>query len=183
MNASLAVPYATLTVAAVCVGVFFGTDFATVAYERSADDAFQLLSASFAHYDAVHLVTNVFTLIVLGTAAEHMVGRLRFMAVVLTTIAATMTLLDSQLQHYTHYAGISPVNYALLGCLAGAWLHRHPARSAAIIAVLAASMFDQGFVTVADTKPAWELHLVGFCIGALFGRVRPAPTRPAYGTT
>lgn len=167
------------------IGLHAAGMFATLVYDRTlADEAWRLLTASLVHYNTAHLVSNVFALLLLGSIAE--LGGFRRCAISLgvIVIAATGACVHLALTHYAGFAGISCVNYALLGFLCAAlpaqrFGYRHFDTAVITLAVLGyQTLLMLG--TDAAIRPVWELHLAAFSLGLLWALARNRLRHPGH---
>ncbi len=158
-----------LLVALVCALAFAFGDVDALEYQRGQSaDVWRYLTASFVHYGGEHLLTNLAALLVLGTLAERLVSGAVLAATVLTAAVASTVVLHLTLPGYQSFAGISVVNYVLLGAVAAG----HPGRWAGVaigLALLHQAMtaFDATGFAPSEIRPVWQLHLLGLVTGAL----------------
>jgi rhomboid family GlyGly-CTERM serine protease len=132
----------------------------------------RFFTASFTHYNLSHLISNVATLLVLGSLFEFEDHKFELMFLMLIVTLSTVTVLHLYLPEYDTFAGISCLNYALVG-----WFFCREVRryfvGAGIIALLLVSYevyvvayeFKEPFTGI---KPVWQLHLLAVFQGVSF---------------
>lgn len=166
-------------VAFICALTFAFGDVGALEYQRGQSaDGWRYLTASFVHYDGQHLLTNLVAFLVLGSLAERLVSRAVLATTVLIAAITSTVVLHLTLPGYQSFAGISVVNYVLLGAVAAG--HRSRWAGVAIgLALLhqAVMAFDATGLAESEIHPVWQLHLLGLGAGALMACV----LRPAMG--
>ena len=132
---------------------------------------FRFFTAAFSHYSLAHLASNSLVLLVLGTVFEKRCHSRHFFVLTLVVVVTTVMSLHFFLPEYVAYAGISCLNFALMGWLLSVEGARNPAGSIAALALLVSYEF---YVVVSAEKtfdtiqPAWQLHLLAFIEGDWF---------------
>lgn len=158
-------------------------DFDTVSYRRElAGEWWRLFTAPFAHYGALHAAGNLAALAVLGVAAGHCLSHRRLAVLVVVTLAGSMTLLHVGLDQYRVYAGMSPLNYALLGAILGDLIGRRPVPAIVLTAALVgllvhAAAGGAGLLPIDGVRPVWQLHALGAAVGLALGLAGGAELR------
>lgn len=168
------VPYVVLAVLLICTLIWlFDGIWSSIIYNRDMHyDLWRYFTASFVHYDFKHLITNLLAFAILGVFLEPRDSRLRLLGIMLTTIVLSMLCLRFYLQQYQVYAGLSGVNYALLGYIIidryrgslwelGSLLLLIGAYQLAIIAGVDGYSMD-------TPRPVWQLHVLALVVGGLF---------------
>ena len=177
-------PVVTYAIIAVCVVVFLlqflpgvtqALQFAG-AYVMPATGApfepWRMLTAAFVHGSILHLLFNMFTLFVFGSALERLLGRGRYLALYLISGfggSVAVTLLTSPLQPVVGASG------AIFG-LMGAYfiINRHLGGNSVQLLVLVALNLAYGFLVPGIS---WQAHVGGLIAGALdalvYVRTRP----------
>jgi len=167
-------PMATLVLAAACllVQLLGGAD--AFAYERHEVTLMRLVTASFAHYDWLHLAGNLFGLLLLGSIVERERASAWLVCLSATTLALTMFVLHELLPDCVTFAGISNVNYALLAFIL-CTLKSRQLTGVAILGIVAAFelLGMDGRPTLAPAQPVWQLHLLAMSIGAGMALLAP----------
>lgn len=142
-------------------------------YNRSlVSQKWRFITASFSHYDLFHLASNSIVLLVLGSVFEKRCRLLQFSVLTLLVMFSSVLVLHFFLDEYVTYAGISCLNFALMGwflCIEG---ERRPAAGIAALLLLVGYEF---YVVVIEpgrgpdlTRPVWQLHLLSFAEGIGF---------------
>ncbi|MDC0994766.1 rhomboid family intramembrane serine protease [Pseudomonadales bacterium] len=141
-------------------------------YDRaSTSQYFRFFTAAFSHYTLAHLASNSLVLLVLGTVFEKRCHPRHFFVLTLVVVVTTVMSLHFFLPEYVAYAGISCLNFALMGWLLSLECARNPAGSAAALVLLVSYEFyvvvgaEKTFDTI---QPAWQLHLLAFIEGVGF---------------
>jgi len=147
----------------------------------------RLVTASFAHYDWLHLAGNLFGLLLLGSMVERERSTAWLVGLSVTTLVLTMFVLHELLPACVTFAGISNVNYALLAFIL-CTLKSRRLPGLGILGIVAAFelMGMDGRPTLAPAQPVWQLHLLAMSIGVgvallvpgKFGARRAIPTEP-----
>ncbi len=135
-------------------------------------EPWRMLTAMFAHGSILHLLFNMFTLFVFGSALERLLGRGRYLALYLISGfggSVAVTLLTSPLQPVVGASG------AIFG-LMGAYfiINRHLGGNSVQLLVLVALNLAYGFLVPGIS---WQAHVGGLVAGALvaliYVRTRP----------
>ena len=141
-------------------------------YDRaSISQYFRFFTAAFSHNSLAHLASNSLVLLVLGTVFEKRYHSRHFFVLTLVVVVTTVMFLHFFLPEYVTYAGISCLNFALMGWLLSLEGARNPAGSITALALLVTYEF---YVVVSAEKtfdtiqPAWQLHLLAFIEGIGF---------------
>lgn len=156
-------------VALLCVLTFTVGDVALLEYQRAGSaDWWRYLTASFVHYGAQHLLTNLAVLLVLGTLAERLVSCTLLATTIALAAVGSTVLLHLALPGYQSFAGISVVNFVLLGIIAAG----RPGRWSAVaigVVVLHQAMTALDVLGPASSgiRSVWQLHVLGLAAGAL----------------
>lgn len=139
-------------------------------YDRShSTELWRYAFASFSHYDLRHLLTNLFCFAILGCVLETKTSGQTLMFITLTTIVTTILFLHWLLPEYWTYAGISCVNYAILGYLLVNQLERN--LIVAFVPLVLVIIYQTAVVygisesTVTEYVPVWQLHVLSALIG------------------
>ncbi|QJU55484.1 rhomboid family intramembrane serine protease [Herbiconiux sp. KACC 21604] len=177
-------PVVTYAIIAVCVVVFLlqlipgvtgALQFAG-AYVMPASgisfEPWRMLTAVFVHGSILHLLFNMFTLFVFGSALERLLGRGRYLALYLISGfggSVAVTLLTNPLQPVVGASG------AIFG-LMGAYfiINRHLGGNSVQLLVLVALNLAYGFFVPGIS---WQAHVGGLVAGALVALVY-VRTRP-----
>lgn len=157
-------PWLTLSTAILCLTTFFVGDlFELLAYQRPASDqSWRFLTASFVHYDAVHLLTNMLALVCLGMLFERDRGAgwlaiLIILNALVTTLFVHFFVLDC-----TTFVGISCVNYALTAYFLFQQLNKHQYCGGIFFCLLGFYQILNALEPVTDSVtavPLWQAHL------------------------
>jgi membrane associated rhomboid family serine protease len=163
-------PKVTIVILLLCVIVYFSGANDLFTYDRANAAWFwRYILASFAHYDLYHLVTNMFVFAILGSVLEMTQSSRTLIIVTLVTIVSTLSYLHFFLASYRTFAGISCVNYSILGYLFLAELNRNWGR---LLALSLSLVFYETVVILGGSgstwesgRPVWQLHLLAFVLG------------------
>ncbi len=175
-------PLFTSILATVCVAAHVFAGVARLAYDRAyPQEWWRWVTASFAHYDATHLLTNLVAFVILGTLVERRRGALVLALLTALGASATLAWLHLLLPEYRTFAGLSAVSFALLGYLAGALSLAAPGTAGTVVTLaivhqitVATGVAD---LSAADVRPVWQLHALAGAVGLVIGRIdaRRAP--------
>ncbi|WP_368497886.1 rhomboid family intramembrane serine protease [Herbiconiux sp. A18JL235] len=177
-------PVVTYAIIAVCVVVFLlqfipgvtqALQFAGAYVIPATGVSFEpwrMLTAVFVHGSILHLLFNMFTLFVFGSALERLLGRGRYLALYLISGfggSVAVTLLTNPLQPVVGASG------AIFG-LMGAYfiINRHLGGNSVQLLVLVALNLAYGFLVPGIS---WQAHVGGLIAGALVALVY-VRTRP-----
>ncbi len=160
-----------ILILACCVLYLFDVGHWTQYDRASITQYFRFFTAAFSHYTLAHLVSNSLVLLVLGTVFEKNCHSTHFFVLTLVVLVTTVMFLHFFLPRYVTYAGISCLNFALMGWLFGVKGARNPASSIMALALL--FCYEFYVVTSAEkaadiVKPAWQLHMLAFIEGVGF---------------
>lgn len=128
----------------------------------------RLISYGLIHENLVHLSTNMCSLILLGLALEHRVGRLNFL--IIFSAGIVVSSLGAVLSNYFIIIGASGGIYSLLGAyVTDRYLHPNPNQeryksttNRFIFIVIAV----EAFISFFFLKIAFSVHFFGFIFGA-----------------
>ena len=196
-------PFATLSlvIAALAIHCVPGSS-ERLQFDRAAiqhGEAWRWLSGHLTHFEGNHLTWDVGVLLLLGSAAERQ-NRQRFIRTILVSATAISAAVWWWQPQFQQYRGLSGIDSALFGLLAGALLRRRQlvssiVASLALLAIGFKSALELAtgstvFATAASYAPVPLAHLVGLAIGlamAFTGDKRSIPlatsTKPARQIT
>lgn len=186
-------PWFTGCIVALCLLTFSLDLFSWLAYDRQvADQPWRFVTASFVHYNATHLLTNMFALGCLGMIFERDWGAGRFAVLILATSLGCTLGVHLLVPACSRMAGISGINYALIAFLLGRFLLQRPCYTALCAALLCWYQLilatGEG-MTGSSPVPVWQAHLCASLIGLIFWYItdgpghdgpRPLTTRSEY---
>jgi membrane associated rhomboid family serine protease len=130
----------------------------------------RLVSYGFIHQNLIHLFTNMFSILLLGLALEHRIGRANFLLTFLAGII--ISSFGANISSYFIVIGASGGVYALLGAYAvDRYLNSDPnferykstTTKTLLLAVVVESTISLFFVNI-----ALSVHLVGFAFGSIY---------------
>jgi membrane associated rhomboid family serine protease len=138
-------------------------------------------SASFSHYDLSHLMSNLLVFAALAAVLESSKSTVVLLALMFATMVATLFALHFLLPEYRTFAGISCVNYAILGYLLidEARDHRMAALlAAALLMTYETAVVFGGLDILGDSapRPVWQLHLIALTLGGAMYMRAPRTT-------
>ena len=166
------VPWFTVCVIALCLLTFSLDLFSWLAYERqAADQEWRFVTASLAHYNVTHLLTNMLALGCLGMIFERDWGAGRFAILVLAASLGCTLCVHLFVPDCARFAGISGINYALITFLLGRYLLQRPITFGlcAVLLYLYQSVLVTGEPMQGLTPvPVWQAHLCASLIGLSF---------------
>lgn len=191
MNTAVPVPWVTLLLTTVALGIFLASGAgAEWAYQRSAivdGEPWRLLTAHLVHYSARHLVFNLLAFAVLAIIAEGELGHAAFARLCVAIAVVIDAVLLLFVPGMEVYAGISGINYGLLAFLgmqqltrmadnsgpsATAWL----ATAGVMLVVVLWQQSRAGSSPftgeIAGVRVAWQAHLAGISAAGLFAAQR-----------
>jgi len=164
-------PVVTWTIAAIAIVVFllslgFPQISNALAYIPllTVVEPWRMLTVVFVHASFLHIIFNLWALLVTGPAVEAMLGRIRFLALfLLSTLGGSVLVL--LLAPTTSVVGMSGAIFGLFGAtfilLRG--LGANPTMLLIVIAVNLVFSFLPG------SNVAWQAHVGGLVVGALIG--------------
>lgn len=163
-------PWMAVTLVLVCI-IFYllgAEEWGT--YKRDlAEQNWRFVFASFSHYNLIHLVSNISVLFVLGSMLEIKSHTAWLLLLTLVVTSTTIVFLHLCLPAYVIFAGISCLNFALLGYFLGEECEHHLNLCVAITLLLVAyEVYVVMFIAESlsdSTKPVWQLHLIAFLEG------------------
>jgi membrane associated rhomboid family serine protease len=160
-----------ITLIAVCVAIFFVTNFgkssAVTRFEmwpfgvHAQHQYYRIFTATFLHYDFLHIASNMITLIIVGPAVEVMVGKIRFL--VLFVVAGiggnVLSYLIAPINGRS--AGASGATFGVLGAyVVLALLQRKP--MGPVVALIGINL-ALGFTGNVE----WQAHIGGLLVGSV----------------
>ncbi|MFH5821382.1 rhomboid family intramembrane serine protease [Georgenia sp. AZ-5] len=168
-------PVATLTIIAMCVGVYLlqmllggsFTGWLAFAPSRGAVEPYRFITSAFLHGGVLHLALNMYALWVVGSVLEPALGRWRYLALYLLSAVggSVAVLLLAQPNAFSWFTPVAGASGAVFGLFAATFLvMRRLGRDATQILVLIGLNFALGFVVAGI---AWQAHLGGAITGAI----------------
>ena len=177
-------PIVTYAIMAICIAVFgaqliFGsalTSWLVYFSPATFSQPWRLVTSEVAHGGPFHLLTNMFSLFIIGRMLEPALGRIRFLALFVISgiggAAAVAVLLP-----WVPVLGASGAIFGMLGALL-VLIRRFGGNATQIMVVIGINLVI-GFVL---PNIAWQAHIGGFIAGAaltaIFVRTRSAKQRP-----
>ena len=165
-------PWLTLILILTCCALYLLDVGYWTKYDRASMSQYsRFFTAAFTHFTLAHLALNSLVLLVLGTVFEKKSHLTHFFVLMLVVVVTTVMFLHFFLPEYVTYAGISCLNFALIGWLLSLEGVRNPAASITALALLVGYEL---YVVVSAEKtfdaiqPAWQLHLLAFIEGVGF---------------
>jgi membrane associated rhomboid family serine protease len=139
-------------------------NYAQIPTEVARGQTYRLLTAAFLHAGVLHIVLNMFALLVLGPPVEQAIGRVRFLAVYL--LSALGGSVFSYLLAPIHQAGLG-ASGAIFG-LFGAWFAIARARRADTGGIVVLIAINLAF-SFYDRAIDWRAHVGGLIAGLIIG--------------
>ena len=166
-------PKLTVFIILFCLLIFFSAANDWGMYDREkSSQLWRFVLASFTHFDIYHLLTNLVVFAILASAFERSKSAGMLSLVILATVLSTTCLLHFYLPSYNRFAGISCVNFAILGYLLFDET-RNNGRARLMLSSFV--IFFEATVVLANSsaswsigKPVWQLHVLAFLIGTVF---------------
>lgn len=138
----------------------------------------QVISNAFTHADLMHIGFNMLALYFLGPQLERVFGRVRFLALYLTSALMASAFIMMFADTYTSTVGASGAVFGLMGAIALV-AHKHKGNMRTILMWIGANVV----ITVAGASfISWQGHLGGFvgglAVAAALMLVRREKRRP-----
>jgi membrane associated rhomboid family serine protease len=156
-----------------CLALYVSDSQQWSIYNRQfATQGWRFFTASFSHYNFSHLISNVAVLLVLGSLFEFENHKFELMFLMFIVTLSTVTFLHFYLPEYDTFAGISCLNYALIG-----WIVCREGRRyfVGVSATMLLLVSYEIYVVAYESKqqytgimPVWQLHLLAFFQGVIF---------------
>jgi membrane associated rhomboid family serine protease len=166
-------PKLTVFIILFCLFVFFSDANEWGMYDREkSSQLWRFILASFTHFDIYHLSTNLVVFAILASTFERSKSAGMLFLVILATVLSTTCLLHFYLPSYSRFAGISCVNFSILGYLLlvetrNNWRARLMLSSFVIFFEVVV-MLANSSASWSTGNPVWQLHVLAFLIGTVF---------------
>jgi rhomboid protease GluP len=134
----------------------------------------RLFTALFLHYDAVHLLFNLFALYVLGPSLERAIGTLRFgLCYLISGVGSTAGVVVLTRLLFVHPAELVGASGCIMG-IVGAWAgfllrHRHTPRAKERLRNILLIVAIQTAFDLSTPQVSMAAHVCGLVTGFLVG--------------
>lgn len=166
-------PWQTVALVLICLALYLYDGQQWSMYDRELPaQQWRFLTASFTHYNMYHLISNLSVFLVLGSLFESEYHKFELVFLTLVVTFSTVIFLHFFLTKYDTFAGISCLNFALIGWLFCREGRRYLAGTCAMVLLLVG--YEVYVVVYAqkelmsDITPVWQLHLFAAFQGASF---------------
>ncbi|MET4692437.1 rhomboid family intramembrane serine protease [Endozoicomonas lisbonensis] len=169
------IPKATLLLLLLSIAIYrLDSNAQWAIYDREKPvEIWRYLLASFAHYDLKHLTLNLMVFAILGIRLEQRTGSDYFCVSVLLTAISSTFILHCFFYEYSNYAGISTINYAMLGFLLISMFYRRRIELAVYaLLILCYQALSVRFAIMemhSLVQPVWQLHVLALIWGIVAG--------------
>ncbi|MGI0075793.1 MAG: rhomboid family intramembrane serine protease [Nitrosopumilaceae archaeon] len=177
------IPYTTLTVITICVGLFFGLnplfDYTWLMLAGQNTHWWTLITYQYLHANVRHIVSNLVILSVFGALIESRIGSIRTLLFI--NISGILSGLWWVLFHLnapeSYVVGISGSTYSLVSVC---FLYILPRKNryayyGALVALIILALI-QPIVSLTNNS-AWGSHIMGIFVGMLYAAYLMRPVR------
>jgi rhomboid protease GluP len=131
----------------------------------------RLVTMMFLHFGWLHLLLNMFALVVIGVSVEEMLGRWRTLVVYFAAGIGSAPLVAAAMPPDETLVGASGAIFGLVGAqmalLARGWRHRRSRQARQRLATLGVIVLLQALFDLATPEVSGAAHIAGLAIGAV----------------